>query len=403
MIAGADAGPLSGITVIDLGRFVAGPVTASLLSDFGARVIKVERPGEGDEIRRLGPLLPRGSAWWAVEGRNKECITLNLSRPRGREIFLEHLLPIADVVVENFRPGTLEQWRLGYDEMERHNPAVILLRTSGYGQNGPYRLLPGLNTAGEALGGLRYIVGEPDRAPARPGISLADYSAAFTGAIGVLVALHERDARHGSGRGQVIDNTLYEAVMRVMEWTFVAYDRLGLVRERVGAGSYGTVPARAYLSGDGKWVGIAASGEPLFRRLAKAIGQPGLPEDPRFATNERRMQNRTAIDDIVAAWVEARTAAETVRVLQAAEVPVNMVYSAADVFEDPHVCARASLVTVPDGADGQVRMQNVAPRLGRTPGRVRWAGRALGADNEDVYGAWFSADERDALRRDGII
>ncbi len=337
----AGAGPLSGITVVDLGRFVAGPVTASLLSDFGARVIKVERPVEGDEIRRLGPLLPQGSAWWAVEGRNKECITLNLSRPKAREIFLERLLPMADVLVENFRPGTLEQWDLGYDVMAQRNPRLILLRTSGYGQHGPYRMLPGLNTAGEALGGLRYIVGEPDRPPARPGISLADYSAAFTGAIGVLVALYERDGARPSGRGQAIDNTLYEAVMRIMEWTFAAYDRLRLVRERVGAGSYGTVPARAYLSGDSKWVGIAASGEPLFRRLAAAIGQPGLVDDERFATNERRMRNREAIDAIVAAWAEARTAAEIVQSLQAAAVPVNLVYSAADVFEDPHVAARA--------------------------------------------------------------
>jgi formyl-CoA transferase len=402
-VNGETAGPLAGVTVVDLGRFVAGPVTASLLSDFGARVIKVERPGAGDEIRHLGPLLPDGSAWWLVEGRNKECITLNLARPRGREIFLDHLLPMADVVVENFRPGTLEHWNLGYDVIAERNPRAILLRTSGYGQDGPYRLLPGLNTAGEALGGLRYIVGEPDRPPARPGISLADYSAAFTGAIGVLVALYERDRQGGSGLGQTVDNTLYEAVMRIMEWTFAAYDRLGLVRERVGAGSFGTVPARAYLSRDGKWVGIAASGEPLFRRLAAAIGRPELVEDERFSTNERRMANRAAIDGILEAWAEARPASEIVRLLQEAAVPVNLVYSAADVFEDRHVAARQSLVPVPDGEGRPVRMQNVTPRLSRTPGRLRWAGRSVGADNARIYGAWLTPDEQEALRRDGVI
>lgn len=396
-------GPLEGITVIDLGRFVAGPVSATLLAEFGARVIKVERPRVGDELRQLGPMLPEGSSWWLVEGRNKECITLNLSDPRGREIFLDHLLPMADVVIENFRPGTLEGWRLGYEVMERVNPCVILLRTSGYGQYGPYRMLPGLNTAGEALGGLRYIVGEPGRPPSRPGISLADYTASLTGAIGVLVALLDRDRSGGSGKGQWIDNTLYEAVMRIMEWTFVAYDRLGVVRERVGAGSAGTVPARAFLSRDNRWVGIAASGETLFRRLMSAIDRPDLREDERFKDNARRIRNRAEIDGILEEWASERDASQIVETLRAAQVPVNMVYSAKDVFEDPHVQERASIVRVADDAGVVSAMQNAVPRLSRTPGAVRWPGRALGADNERIYGQWFVPAEISELAREGVI
>lgn len=396
-------GPLSGITVLDLGRFVAGPVSATLLAEFGARVIKVERPKVGDELRRLGPLLPEGSSWWLVEGRNKECVTLNLSHPRGREIFLRHLVPMVDVVVENFRPGTLENWGLGYDAMASANERLILLRTSGYGQHGPYRLLPGLNTAGEALGGLRYIVGEPGLPPSRPGISLADYTAAFTGTMGVLVALLERDRPGGSSRGQWIDNTLYEAVMRLMEWTFVAYDRLGMVRERIGAGSAGTVPARAYLSRDSRWVGIAASGDTLFRRLMRAIGRPDLGEDERFLDNERRIRNRVEIDGIIEEWAAARDASEIVEVLRASGVPVNLVYSAEDVFADLHIQERESIVRVADSSGIVTAMQNVVPKLSRTPGGVRWPGRSLGEDNDRIYGTWFDSDELTELAAEGVI
>ena len=403
MQSATGSGPLSGITVLDLGRFVAGPVTATLLAEFGARVIKVERPGVGDELRRLGPILPGGSTWWLVEGRNKECVTLNLSHPRGRDIFLHHLLPMADVVIENFRPGTLEEWELGYEDMAQENASVILLRTSGYGQHGPYRLLPGLNTAGEALGGLRYIVGEPGHPPSRPGISLADYTAGFTGTIGVLVALLERNRQGGSARGQWIDNTLYEAVMRIMEWTFVAYDQLGMVRERIGAGSAGTVPARAFLSRDNRWVGVAASGETLFRRLMRAIGREELGEDERFCDNERRIRNRVELDGVIEEWTAARDASEIVSVLRVAGVPVNLVYSAQDVFEDPHISERQSIVRVPDERFGAVAMQNVVPRLSRTPGGVRWPGRALGADNERIYGTWFAAEEMADLAAQGVI
>lgn len=395
-------GPLAGITVFDIGRFVAGPVTATVLGEFGARVVKFERPRSGDELRALGPPIADGSAWWALEGRNKENVTLDLGQPDGRDLF-RSLVRHADVVVENFRPGTLERWGLDYTNLTATNPQLILLRTSGYGSSGPYRLLPGLNTAGEALGGLRYIMGEPGEPPTRPGVALADYTAAMLGAVGVLVALYERDRPGGSKRGQWIDNTLYEAVMRIMEWTFVAYDQNGVVRERIGAGSAGTVPARAYLSRDQRWVGISAASDDLFRRLADAMRRPELGSDRRFATNQDRVAHRREIDRLIEDWAATLDAKQIVETLRAAQVPVNEVCSVADIFDDPHVAARRSLVTTQLSDGRPVVMQGVVPRLSRTPGEVRWAGRPLGADTRKVFGEWVTTETIDDLEQRGII
>lgn len=396
-------GPLRGLTVFDIGRFVAGPVSATILGEFGARVIKFEKPGHGDELRHLGPAIHTdASAWWALEGRNKETVSLDLGHEAGQAAF-RSMVAHADVVVENFRPGTLERWGLDFETLSSVNPRLILLRTSGYGQFGPYRLLPGLNTAGEALGGLRYIVGYPDRPPSRPGVAIADYTAALTGAIGVLMALYERDARQGSGRGQWIDNTLYEAVMRIMEWTFVAYDQHGTIRERVGAESAGTVPARAYLSKDKHWVGIAAASDKLFGQLAAAIGQPGLATDDRFLTNAARVAHRSKLDEILERWAAEHEAEEIVSLLQARGVPVNLVYSVAEIFKDPHVAERSSLVPVP-GEDGKpIMMQAVVPRLSRTPGLAQWAGRHQGSDTATVFSEWLDAETIETLSRAGVI
>jgi crotonobetainyl-CoA:carnitine CoA-transferase CaiB-like acyl-CoA transferase len=365
-------GPLAGIRVIDAGRFVGGPITATILAEFGAQVIKVERPGAGDDLRRLGPIVDGRSLWWSVEGRNKLSITLDLGKPRGQEL-LKELAAQADVLIENFRPGTLEKWGLAPESLRAVNPGLIILRTSGYGQTGPYKHLPAFNTAAEAMGGLRYLVGEPDRPPARPGIALGDYAGAVFGAIGVLVALYERDAR-GSGQGQVIDNALYEAVMRLLEWTVAAHDALGTVRERVGAGSAGTAPARAYLAKDGRWVGISAATDAIFRKLTAAMGVPEMGTDPRFVTNWDRIANITALNDAIEAWVVARDADEVIRVLLEAGVPVNLVYTAKDLFQDEHILARESIVRVPDPQFGELGMQNVVPRLERTPGKVQRGG-----------------------------
>jgi crotonobetainyl-CoA:carnitine CoA-transferase CaiB-like acyl-CoA transferase len=402
MTNGESSGPLHGLTVVDLGRFVAGPVTATILGDFGARVIKVEKPGDGDELRELGPRIEGGSAWWALEGRNKENITLDLSQPQGQEV-LKRMIVDADVVVENFRPGTLERWNLDYDELSRINPRLILIRTSGYGQSGPYRMFPATNTAGEALGGLRYIVGDPGAPPTRPGIALADYAAALTGAIGVLVALYERDRGGGSDTGQWIDNTLFESIMRIMEWTFVAYDQSGIVRERIGAGSAGTVPARAYMSRDGKWVGVAAASDVLFRRLCIAIGNSAIADDARFRTNELRVANRVELDKLIESWANANDVTDIVDALQEQGVPVNQILSVEDIFQNPHVAERESLVQteLPDGRS--VTMQGVVPLLSRTPGATRWAGRSLGSDTTSVLSEWFTSDELEALTSGGII
>ena len=264
-------------------------------------------------------------------------------------------------------------------------------------------MFPATNTAGEALGGLRYIVGDPDAPPTRPGIALADYAAAMTGAIGVLVALYERDRVEGSGEGQWIDNTLFESIMRIMEWTFVAYDQVGIVRERIGAGSAGTVPARAYLSRDRKWVGVAAASDVLFGRLCVAIGFPDLADDERFRTNELRVTNRVELDAIIESWASLNDAVDVVNALQEQGVPVNQILSAEDIFDNPHIASRESLVKthLPDGRS--VTMQGVFPRLSRTPGATRWAGRPLGSDTQSVLSEWFNSVELADLASSGVI
>ena len=292
--------PLEGVRVIDAGRFIAGPVTATLLAEFGADVIKIERPGTGDELRKLGWQKDSKSLWWSVEARNKRSITLDLGHPSGRELF-RRLVADADVVIENFRAGTLERWNLGWDELRALNPRLIMVRTSGYGQTGPYRERPAFNTTAEAFGGLRYLIGEPDRAPARAGIALGDYAGAIFGAIGVLVSLYERDAK-GSGEGQMVDNALYEAVMRLTEYTIPAYAHLGRIRERVGAGASGTVPARAFMTQDDRWVALSAASDRIFVALCSALEMPELAEDERFVTNARRVENVEAINAILESW-----------------------------------------------------------------------------------------------------
>lgn len=397
------AGPLAGITVLDLGRFVAGPVAATILGEFGARVIKVEKPVVGDDLRRLGWSKDGNSLWWSVEGRNKDSITLDLSKPAGRAILLR-LVDHADVVVENFRAGTLERWGMGWDELTARNERLILLRTSGYGQTGPYSQRAAFNTAVESLGGLRYIMGESDRPPARPGIALGDYSGALTGVIGVLLALYSRDGS-GDGRGQWIDNALYESVMRITEYTIPAVHHLGRVRERIGSESVGTVPARAFQCSDGIWVGLSAANDQMFGRLAHAMQMPDLIVDPRSATNAVRIQNSAWLHGVIEDWVSARPSAEVLKLLDKAEVSISEVLSADRLIQDPHVLARQSVVEVEDPLLGTTLMQNVAPRLSRTPGHINHAGPVLGSSNEDIYSGLLNLtdDELDELRNTGVI
>lgn len=396
-------GPLSDIRVLDIGRFVAGPVAATILADFGADVLKIEHPRRGDDLRKLGWQKHGESLWWSVEGRNKSSVTLDLSLEKGRDLLLR-LVSTADVLVENFRPGTLERWGLDWEILHKSNPRLILLRTSGYGQTGPYSHKPAFNTAVEALGGLRYLVGEPDRPPARPGIAMGDYIGALTGAIGVLMALHERDG-HDSHEGQWIDNALYEAVMRITEYTVSAVGHLGRVRERIGGGSVGTVPARSFVCADAIWVGISAANNDMFLRLCEAMSRPEIAQDPRAETNARRIENSDWVHQQVENWCAGLDSGEVIELLDRAEVSVSEVFAADRLIENEQVRSRGSVVTVPDPLLGRTAMQGVAPRLSRTPGGVRHAGEAMGASTDRVLSGELGITNAEIadLRAEGVI
>ena len=393
--------PLEGIRILDVGTRIAAPFAATLLADFGAEVWKIELPGTGDFLRQIGPFDGEHSLFWAVEGRNKKSVTLDLRKPRGQELF-RRMVPLADVIVENFQPGTLEGWGLGYAELERLNPGVVLTRATVYGQAGPYRDRPGLDRNGIAMGGLLYLTGFRDRPPVRPGILVSDYLTGVFNALSIMIALHERGR---SGRGQVVDLALYESVLRLLEHTIASHDRLGIVREREGNRLANSAPLDTWETKDGKFLSIVAAGDVLFPRLARAIGRDDLPADPRFRTLRDRVRHADEINGIVADWCRAHDSAEIEEIMLAAQVPVCRAYSVADIAADPHVAARGDLETVEDPVLGKVRMQGVYPRLSRTPGAIRRGAPRLGEHDDEIYrGALGLADaEIEALRREGVI
>jgi len=395
------AGALDGIRVLDLGTRIGAPFAATLLGELGADVIKVEQPGRGDFMRSIGPFDGDTSLWWSVEARGKRSITLDLSKPEGQAI-LRRLVPHADVLVENFQPGTLERWNLAPDALRALNPRLIVSRVSVYGQDGPYRDRPGLDRNGIALGGLLYITGFDDRPPVRPGVIIADYLTALFNTIGVLAALVERGR---SDEGQTVELALFESVLRVMEWTVAGFDRLGIVRERTGNRLANSAPLDNYETADGASVCIAAAGDVLFPRLARAMGMPELLEDERFSSLAARARNAAAINDIVGEWCRARTLEEIERVLVEAEVPVSGVYPVDRIVTDPQVIARGSLVQVDDPALGPILQQAPVPRLDRTPLQVGRGAPRLGEHNDEVYGGLLgmTAGEIDELRQNGII
>jgi formyl-CoA transferase len=394
-------GALEGIRVLDLGTRVGAPFAATLLGELGADVIKVEQPGTGDFMRTIGPFDGETSLWWSVEGRGKRSITLDLSKPAGQAV-LRRLVAYADVLVENFQPGTLEKWNLAPDDLRALNPRLVVSRVSVYGQDGPYRDRPGLDRNGIALGGLLGITGYADRPPVRPGVIIADYLTALFNTIGVLAALLEREH---SGEGQGVELSLFESVLRVMEWTVAGYDRLGIVRERTGNRLPNSAPLDNYETRDGQYVCIAAAGDVLFPRLAKAIGRPDLLDDARFGSLAARADNADAINEIVAAWCATRTLEEIEQALVAAQVPVSGVATIDQIVDDPQVRARGSIVTVDDPAIGPVRQQGPVPRLDRTPLRVARGAPKLGEHNEAVYIGLLGMDrhEYEGLVRDGTI
>jgi len=401
-------GPLAGIRVLDLGTRIGAPFAATLLADLGADVIKVELPGQGDFMRTIGPFVDGYSLFWAVEGRNKRSVTCDLRKPAGQAL-VKRLVEVTDVVVENFQPGTLERWGLGYDRLAAVNPGVILTRVSVYGQTGPYRDRPGLDRNGIATGGLLYLTGYPDRPPVRPGLIVSDYLTGVFNAFAIVSALYERDRRAreegAPPRGQWVDLSLYESVLRIMEHTLATYDRLGVVREREGNRLRNSAPLDNWETGDGKYVCIIAAGDGLFPRLCRAMGREDLLADPRFATMALRAEHGDAINAVVATWCRAHTARELQDVLEAHEVPFGLAYSVADIFADPHIAARGDIETVDDPVIGPVRMQGVYPRFSRTPGAIRSGAPRLGAHNEEVYRGLLglSAEECAALARDGVI
>lgn len=404
-VPGATGGPLTGVRIIELGQLLAGPFAGRLLGDLGAEVIKIEAPGTPDPMREWGKARYEGrSLWWPVQSRNKKCVTLNLREERGQELLLR-LVEQADVVTENFRPGTLERWNIGYEAMDAVNPRIILARVSGYGQTGPYAERAGFAAVSEAMGGLRYINGYPDQPPPRMHISLGDSLSGMYAAHGILAALYWRDAL-GGGRGQVVDVSLMEAAFSLLESAVVEYDRLGIVRGPQGTNLKGVAPSNIFLSSDGKWVVIAANADNVYRRLCGAIGRPELADDVRFATHSARGENQDEIEGIVADWAAEHDAATIDQVLNDAGVICGPIYTMADIFEDPQFRAREMLLEHEDPEFGTYIGPGIVPKLTRTPGAVRWSAPwETGSHNDEIYGGLLglSDDERADLVQAGVI
>jgi len=396
-------GPLDGVRVIEMGSLLAGPFCGQLLADFGAEVIKIEPPGKGDPMRQWGRNRKEGKTlWWPIIARNKKSVTLNLREEEGQNL-ARRLITGADVVVENFRPGTMERWGMGYEDLSEANPGLVMVRVSGYGQTGPYRDQAGFGSIGEAMGGIRHVTGFPDRPPPRVGISLGDSLAATFGALGAVTALFNREVR--GGRGQVVDVGIYEAVLALMESTIPEYALAGNVRGRTGAILPFVAPSNTYPTEDGDYVVIGANADTVFGRFAKALGKPEWAEDERYATHNARGEHQEELDDMISAWTGERTADDVIEAMREASVPAGKLFTARDMMEDPHYEARGNVVTVDDPEIGPFPMQNVVPRLTETPGEVRWTGPALGQHNDEVMGEilGLAEKEREGLRERGIV
>jgi formyl-CoA transferase len=396
---------LTGLKVLELGTLIAGPFAARMLAEFGAEVIKVESTEGGDPIRTWRYLHEGTSLWWYVQARNKQSITLNLKDPRGQEIARKLALD-ADVIIENYRPGVLEKWGLGYEALKALNPATIMVRLSGYGQSGPMRDKPGFGAIGESMGGIRFVSGHPDRPPVRIGISIGDSIAALHGVIGALMALRHRDATGGRGRGegQMVDVALYEAVFNLMESTVPEYDRYGVVRSRTGGALPGIVPSNTYACADGAAIVIAGNGDAIFKRLMMAIGRDDLANDPQLARNDGRVPRTQEIDEAIQAWCSGRGIDEALAVLGAADVPVSRIYSVADMFADPQFLARQMIERhlLPDGTP--MAVPAVTPKLSATPGQTRWLGPKLGEHTDAILEALgYDAAARARLHADGVV
>lgn len=394
--------PLDDLRVVEFGQLLAGPFCGQLLGDFGAEVVKVEDPGRGDPMREWGREKPHGkSLWWPVVARNKKSVTCDLRQPDGQAL-VRRLIDTADIVVENFRPGTLERWGMAPEVLWETNPGLIVTRVTGYGQSGPYSGRAGFGSIGEAMGGIRYVMGDPDRAPVRAGISLGDSLAATYACLGTLVAVHNRTR---TGRGQVVDSAIYEAVLAMMESLLPEWAVAGYQRERTGAVLPNVSPSNVYPTGDGDLILIAANQDSVFGRLATAMARPELATDPKYATHSARGAAMEELDVLIAEWTVTVKADELLEKLHAAGVPAGRIFRAKDMFSDPHFAAREAIVKVPHPDFGEIPMQNATPKLSETPGSVRSAGPALGQHNDEIYGRLLGLDEteRARLRQNKII
>jgi crotonobetainyl-CoA:carnitine CoA-transferase CaiB-like acyl-CoA transferase len=403
-VSGGAPRPLDGVVVVELGQILAGPFAGQILAAFGAEVIHVEPPGAGDPIRRWRGLDPEDgtSLWWRALGRNKLSVAIDLAVPRGQEL-VRRLARQADVVIENFRPGTLERWGLGPEVLLDETPSLVLVRVSGFGQTGPYAQRPGYASVGEAFGGLRHLTGNPGERPVRPNLSLGDSLAGLQAALGALLALRARDA-DAERRGQVVDVAIFEAVFAMLEATVPEHDRLGAVRAPSGATITGVVPSGAYPSADGREVVIGANNTANYRRLMNAVGRADLADDPELATNPGRVARREEVDGAIAAWTRTLAAATIVERLVAAAVPASTIYTVADMAADPHYAARGLFERLPVGGR-DVAFPAPGPRLSRTPARSEWAGRELGADTRAVLATRLGLGDGviDELARAGVV
>lgn len=395
------SGPLQGLRVLDVSTVLAGPLCCQILGDFGADVIKIEHPQRGDSMRGHGHAKDGKGLWWKMLGRNKRCVGLYIGDPAGAEVFLE-LVSTADVVVENFRPGTLERWGVGYERMREVNARVVLVRVTGFGQSGPYAQRPGFGTLAESMSGFAAITGSPDGPPTLPPFGLADSIAGLAAANAAMMALYHRDAR--GGEGQFVDMSILEPIITALGPQPITYDQLGIVQARMGNQSENNAPRNTYKTKDNKWVAISTSADSIARRVMHLVGHPEVVDEPWFATGKGRAQRGDLLDTYVAEWIATRTRDEVIDAFEAADAAIAPVYDVAELMDDPHVRATDIITTVPDPDFGQVRMQNLLFRMSKTPGQIRFTGRDVGADTDEVLTEVGVSRERlEMLRERGVV